>query len=134
MAVISISYKEPNPETYKHVRISYGDLNKEKIFDSGNFIVDWYNLNKWLSEEIEGELKSEHAFSNSSSVDHFIMDGANVQSRYLKFDEDGNPYLSDKYDWLDEGAELFIPEGENWTWEQLKEYIKNESGITESPG
>jgi hypothetical protein len=126
MAVIGINYNEGNPETYESVRISYGNLEKEKIFSSGNFVVDWYNLNKWIQNEIEGELKDEHHFSSSSSVDHFIMDGANVVSRYLKI-KDGKPVLESEYDFMDEGTEFFIPEGENWTWEQLKEYVKNES-------
>ena len=132
MAVIGINYQEGEPETYKSVEVSYNHVSDRKLFESGNFIVDWYNMNKWLMEEIDGALKNEHAFSNSSSVDHFIMDGATVQSRYLKIDEEGNPYLTKDYDWLDEGTELFIPEGEDWTWDQLKEYVKNESGITES--
>lgn len=127
MAVIGINYQEGNPESYESVRISYSDLSKEKIFSSGNFIVDWYNLNKWIAEEIELELRNEYHFSNLSSVDHFIMDGANVVSRYLKFDAEKNPYLTKEYDWMDEGTELFVPEGEDWTWEQLKEYVKNES-------
>jgi len=126
MAVIGINYKEPNPETYESVRISYGGLEKEKIFNSGNFIRDWYNLNKWIANEIAGELAEEYHFSNSSSVDHFIHDGANVVSRYLKM-KGGKPILEKDYDFMDEGTEFFIPEGEDWTWEQLKEYCKNES-------
>jgi len=132
MAVIGINYIEPNPETYESVRISYGNLSKEKIFASGNFVVDWYNMNKWIQKELDGgELKDEYHFSSSSSVDHFIMDGANVVSRYLKFDKDDKPYLSKEYDFMDEGTEIFIPEGEDWTWEQYKEYVKNESRTSE---
>jgi len=134
MAVIGINYKEPNPETYESVRILYGNPDKERFFASGNFVVDWYNLNKWMNEELDGgELKDENYFINASSVDHFIMDGATVISRYLRFDNDDKPYLSKQYDWLDEGTELFIPKGEDWTWEQLKEYVKNESGTSEIP-
>jgi hypothetical protein len=127
MAVIGINYVEPNPETYESVRISYGGLKKEKIFDSGDFVRDWYNLNKWIVDESEGELKNEH-FSNSSSVNHFIMDGAPYVSRYLRFIEN-QPYLSSEYDWMDEGTELFIPEGKKWSWDELKKYA-NESGTT----
>lgn len=134
MAVVSINYKEGNPESYQSIDISYDYLQKRKIFDSGNFIVDWYDHQKWIAEEMDGELKNEHSFSNSSSVDHFIMDGANVESRYLKIGEDENPYLTKEYDWYDPGTELFIPEGEKWTWEQLKEYVKNESRTSELPG
>jgi hypothetical protein len=127
MAVISINYTEPNPESYESVSISYlGEKSSQKIFNSGNFIKDWYNLNKWIAEEADGELKNESHFSNSSSIDHFIMDGANVISRYLKI-KDGKPLLEKEYDFMDEGTEMFIPEGEDWTWEQLKEYVKNES-------
>jgi hypothetical protein len=134
MAVIGINYEEPNPETYKSIEISYAHLAKRKVFESGNFIVDWYNHNKWIAEEMDGELSKEHHFSNSSSVDHFIMDGANVESRYLKIDENEVPYLTEEYDYLDPGTELFIPKGEKWNWEQLKQYVKDESRTTELPG
>jgi len=120
MAVIGITYNEPNPETYKHVSIHYGG--GDEIFDSGNFIKDWYAHNKWIAKEIDDKLKDEHGFSNSSSVDHFIMDGASVISKYLKYDEDDNPYLTKDYDWYDPGTEVFIPKDEDWTWEEYKQY------------
>ena len=47
MAVAGIHYEEPNPETYKNIYIHY-DEGKEKIFESGNFIKDWYAHNKWI--------------------------------------------------------------------------------------
>lgn len=128
MAVITVNYKEPNPETYESVEISYDDLEKRKVFSSGNFIKDWYNLNKWVAQEMAGELSNEIHFSNSSSLDHFITDGANVVSRYLKM-KGGKPQLEKEYDFMDEGIELFIPSGEDWTWEQLKNYIENDSRI-----
>jgi hypothetical protein len=125
MAVISINYDEENPETYESVEVLYNS--GKKLFKSGNFIRDWYNLNKWINEEIEGELANDLHFAHSSTVDHFIMDGANVISRYLKINKDGLPYLTKEYDYMDEGTEFFIPSGEDWTWEQLKEYVKNEN-------
>lgn len=134
MAVVSINYQEGNPENYKSVEVSYNHVTERAFFASGNFIVDWYNMNKWLANEIDGELRNEHAFSNSSSVDHFVMDGAPVESRYLKIDEDGNPYLTKEYDWHDTGTEIFIPAGQDWTWEQLKQYIEDESRTSELPG
>lgn len=123
MAVIGINYTEPDPNTYESVQISYGK-DEEKIFDSGDFVKDWYELNKWITMEADGELKQEYAFSNSSSVNHFIMDGAPYISRYLKIDDSGNPLLVKDYDWMDEGTEFFIPDGKDWTWEELKKYCK----------
>jgi len=52
------------------------------------------------------------------------MDGAPFDSRYLKM-KDEIPYLTK--DWDDGGIEFFIPEGTDWTWEELKNYCKNES-------
>ena len=54
---------------------------------------------------------------NSSSVDHFIMDGAPYDSAYLMFKE-GKPYLS--YDYDENGWEMFVPTGTEPTWEELK--------------
>jgi hypothetical protein len=122
MAVIGIDYEETKPETYNGIYIHYEGGRKE--FNTGNFIKDWYAHQKWIVNEIgDGELKDEHHFSNSSSVDHFIMDGANVISRYLKYDEKTEtPYLTKEYDWHDAGTEVFIPEGTDWNWNEYKKY------------
>lgn len=126
MAVIGIRYKEGTPgEEYRGIYISYHDKNhggKERIFFTGNFVKDWYAHNKWIADEMEGELKYEHHFSNSSSVDHFIMDGAPYISKYLKF-KGKNPYLTSEYDFKHPGTEVFLPEGKGyWTWIEYKKY------------
>lgn len=117
MAIISIDYDEPKPETYRGVEISTRD-NKDKRFDSGDFIKDWFNVIKYTNTEIE-----DGYVMYSSSVDHFIMDGAPFDSKYLIMVDDKpvlvTPAISN------EGLELFVKEQENPTWEELKEYCKN---------
>ena len=124
MAVIGIHYEEGTPgEDYKGIYAHYHDKDGnslEKTFFTGDFVKDWYAHNKWVSNEIEGELKYEPHFSYSSSRDHFIMDGAPFISKYLKI-EDGKPYLTSDYD--GKGTECFLPKGkENWTWTEYKKY------------
>jgi len=129
MAVINIVYTEPNVKTYKYVEISYRKAgeNKTKIFNSGNFVRDWYDLNKWVAQNQETELGDEYAYAASSSVDHFITDGAPYIARYLKLDENNKPYLDSNFDFIDQGTEFFIPEEVDWTWEQLKEYANKQN-------
>lgn len=133
MAVIGINYNESgreNPLGYKSVYISLKS-GEEIVFDSGNFIVDWYDAKKHFVHNVS---ETESFLAQSSSVDHFIMDGAPFHSAYLHF-EDNNPILKyvDKTDgnWFvsqmdvfEKGMELFVKEGEHPTWEELKEYCK----------
>lgn len=113
----------------------YLHTNKEKfIFNSGNFIVDWWNaIKKFYIELIE----TESFLSHSSSVDHFIMDGAPYYSAYAH--PNGNE-LELKYveeNWIKDiesmvvakqiyegGIEIFVHDGTQPTFRELKEYVK----------
>lgn len=139
MAVIRIRYnndKKKNLE-YKSVELSFGFTKKKpKIFDSGDFVKDWYNLKKYIiNDEINEPV------SYSSSVDHFIMDGAPFESAYLHV-ENGkcilkyldkteskkelsskeflNKLIEDKKIY-EGGYEFFVHENTKPTWEELRE-------------
>ena len=114
MAVIGINYKEPNPAKYESVYLHYGSGEK-KVFASGNFVKDWYDILKFVIQNI---LDSELAICHSSSVDHFIMDGAPYDSTYLRTDDKGKPYF--QYEWNDEAIEFFVAKGTQPTFEELK--------------
>ncbi|MCK9416531.1 hypothetical protein M0Q97_07740 [Candidatus Dojkabacteria bacterium] len=125
MAIIRINSNEDKENLiYESVSISYGK-NEEKVFSSGNFVKDWFDVNRFLTLEL-----NEPYVSFSSSVDHFIMDGAPYDNAYLNFDKDEKPYLSYVYDIYDDnignniGIEFFVPEGTKPTWEELKEMCK----------
>jgi hypothetical protein len=118
MAVIGINYDEGSDKTdlgYKSVDISYGSPSEVKVFETGNFAMDWYNMRKFMIQKLT---EIEFHFCHSSSVDHFIMDGAPYDSMYLKFDSENKPYLTSEYD--EDGIEFFVPEGTTPTWGELK--------------
>ena len=118
MAVTGINYKEGSKKKdleYKSVRVHYGQ-NEEKIFDSGNFVKDWYDSTRFCILELSDK---EFHFSNSSSVDHFIMDGAEFSSAYLKM-HSNKATLVYEYDFNDPGIEFFVPVGTEPTCEELK--------------
>lgn len=139
MAVISISYdgggKEyddddniisETPIVYQFVELSNQKEGRIK-FNSGNFVKDWYDAKKkYLETEDEDPV-----FCHSSSVDHFLMDGAKYDSAYLHVVE-GKPVLKyldrTKDDWyidpIGDGWEFFVNEGETPTFEELKESCK----------
>lgn len=120
MAIIRIDSNENEKNLiYKSVRICYG-TNEEKVFSTGNFVKDWYDMKKFMIQQLSD---TEPFFIYSSSVDHFIMDGAPYDSAYLKFDENEKPFLSYTYE-DDNHIELFVPEGTKPTWEELKEMCK----------
>ena len=130
MAVIGINYEDGDGSTYESVRIHYAG-NKEKLFNTGNFVKDWYDMRKFMIQEL---MDSEQYFCHSSDVDHFCMDGAPYDSAYLHTTDEGEPIL--KYidhndpDYLFsqakiyEGLEFFVPEGTQPTFEELKEMCK----------
>lgn len=111
MGVVGINYNEFDPKTYKSVYVHQRDK-KERVFDSGDFVKDWLDSTLFcVNDDSEGH------WSNSSSVDHFIMDGASFDSAYLNV-ENGKPIL--KYEYDPEAVELFVKKGTTPTWEELK--------------
>lgn len=121
MAFIIIDYEEGSKKEnlgYKSV-IIYNRKNEKFVFDSGDFVKDWYNAKKKYVEMADDELYLRH----SSSVDHFIMDGAKFDSAWLVFGSEGdNPQLEYKYS--DKGWEMFVNKDTTPTWEELKAYVK----------
>jgi hypothetical protein len=124
MATIGIHYDEFKKKNlnYKGVYIYYGFGNKKKEFYSGDFVKDWYDCNFFIIDEL---LDSEAGFANSSTVDHFIMDGAPYESAYLKSLDGGKTWeLFYEYDHTSEGVEFFVHKGTKPTWAQMKEKYK----------
>lgn len=125
MAVIGINYDEGSKKKdlgYESVYVHHS--NGEEVFKSGDFVKDWLNHNKWIAENL---YETEPHFSNSSSVDHFIMDGAKFDSAYLKMKDDGETgylvyYKDEEYDYESPGQEFFVKEGTTPTWQELKDY------------
>jgi len=141
MAVIGINYEGANHDydnngerieipgglKYKSVYVHY--KGGKKVFDSGNFIKDWFDAKGFFAR---GLMDKEPYLSGSSTCDHFIMDGAPYDSAYLHI-IDGKQVLRyvDRSDDLftqrqvwDGGWEFFVEEGTQPTWEELKEICK----------
>ena len=139
MAVIGITYDGgnryddednliENPIQYESVYL-YNSKGQTE-FNSGDFVKDWYYANKahWTADN------GEH-LSHSSSVNHFIMDGAPYSSAYLhyvneewvlKYVDHSDPnYIFTQRDIFEEGLELFVPENTQPTWEEYKELLKS---------
>jgi hypothetical protein len=109
------------PVEYKEVYLHLCGNDKEWIFDSGNFVKDWFEAKKKFLEFH----KEEVSLGASSSVDHFIMDGAPYDSAYLVFKDDGDiGELTYEYD--EKGWEMFVEKGTRPTWDELKKYCKEE--------
>jgi hypothetical protein len=91
--------------------------NQKKVFDSGNFVKDLFNLMKFIVTELS---ETEPHFVGSSSVDHFFMDGGDelADSAYL-FDGE----LKYPKGIFDEGIEILVPKGTKPTWSELKSLI-----------
>jgi len=122
MAVINVVYLETveDPQdSYEAIELSFGD-NKKERFDSRDFVKDWYEMMKYISQSGINEKES---ISFSSSVDHFIMDGDKYDSAYLYIIE--NKPILQYSDEKIEGLEFFVHKGTKPTWDELKEYSKN---------
>jgi len=143
MAVIGINYTgaehdydenderiaTPGGLVYESVYLHY--KGGEKVFNSGNFVKDWYDAKEFFARNL---METEHLVG-SSTVGHFIMDGAKFDSAYLHTVDDV-PEL--KYIvWSDEiekmienskiyedGWEFFVDEGTTPTWDELKEMCR----------
>jgi len=133
MAVIGIDYDggdligddndelaSRTPIKYKHVYLHLCS-DKEFLFESGDFVKDWFNAKKKFLDVYDEEMH----LSSSSSVDHFIMDGAPYDSAYLVF-QDKNDIGELTYEFDKEGWEMFVPKGTKPTWVELKKFCKGE--------
>lgn len=146
MAVIGINYKgcdhdydpdgniieiDPSHDSYLKYESVYLYYGEDKIFNSGNFIKDWFDATAFYFRNLAD---NEQHLSMSSSCDHFFFDGANFDSAYLVMTDD-KPILkyvnkSDEHwfisqrDIFEGGIEFFVEAGTKPTWEELKEICK----------
>ena len=124
MAVYGINYGEGSKQQdlgYNSVDVRYGK-NQEKVFNSGNFVKDWYDLVKFIIKELS---ETESHFVGSSSVDHFFMDGGDelYDEACLIFVDNNEPKLV--YGLFDSDAlKFYVPTGTQPTWVELKEMCK----------
>lgn len=126
---IDFDPSDPNYLKYESVYIHYEG--GKKIFDSGNFIKDWFDAKGFYGR---GLIDKEPYLSCSSTCDHFHMDGADFDSAYLhivdgkfvlKYIDMSDPnYLFTQRDVYEEGWEFFVKVGTQPTWEELKEQCK----------
>ncbi len=116
MSVIAINYDERNKRDlgYESVRILSGK--EVNFFNTGNFVKDWYDCIKYYITVLS---ETDLHLSHSSSVDHFIMDGAPYDSAYLITDNDKWELSYDAKD-CDKGIEFFVPKNTRPTWNELK--------------
>lgn len=117
MAVIGINYDyvEDGEPDYESVDISLRS-GETKVFESGDFVKDWYDLIKYIIFDTDQNVEMNYSYS--SSVDHFIMDGAPYESAYLDTKE-GGAELS--YEYMDDKFEFFVAQGEKPTWKEMKD-------------
>lgn len=129
MAIVSIKYNECGKYEnlgYESVVLSYGD-NKKEFFNSGDFVKDWFNFTRFVVVE---EIPNKEFVCYSSSVDHFIMDGAKVDSAYLHFegdvpilkyiDKSDEKWFMNQQDIYEKCIEIFVDEGTTPTWNELR--------------
>ncbi len=116
--VISIEYEDGNPQVGEQSVSIFGSLTGDKVFDTGDFVKDWYNAMEFALKN----LKKLESLSFSSSVYHFVSDGALYEEKYLSVTGE-KPELIDTQ--KKEGDILmFIPKGRSMTWKELKTYSK----------
>lgn len=109
MAVVSINYDQvkKNKVQYNHIELSNDMI---ILFNTGDFLQDWYNLKKYCAEN------SVYPLAHTSSVDHFFFDGAKYDSAYLVFEDDDTFDLKYGSEYYDEGIEIFVEKGTRPTW------------------
>ncbi len=122
MAVYGINYNggDKNDLSYKSVRILYGE-NEEKLFNSGNFVKDWFDLVKFIINELS---ETESHFVGSSDVDQFFLDGGDklYDKAYLNTTNSASELKYKLVDW--DSIKFYVNAGTQPTWEELKEICK----------
>jgi hypothetical protein len=107
--IVNIEYNITNTN---NINYEFVEILGIKKFNSGDFVKDWYNLIKYC---VQNQLNN---IFHSSSVNHFIMDGALYKSKYLYTYENGEFELKNEYS--ENEIEFFIEKDKNYTWDELK--------------
>ena len=122
MSFTSIDYEEPKQKTYKAVSVCDNN-NKTVLFNTGDFVKDWYDSIKHLLTNLADEPNHMH----STSVDHFQMDGNGYDSMYMTFNEETNSgELSTEYG---DGIEFFVKAGTKPTWDELRKLCGDKKNL-----
>jgi hypothetical protein len=126
MAVISIDYNEGGKEGnwgYKGVVLNSGaTLRKKEVFNSGDFVKDWFSCIKFI---IINDIKGDNGFiSHSSSVNHWISDTKTYDSAYLQVKKGKTMLLYGFNKETRDLPEVFVKAGTKPTWEELKAICK----------
>ena len=126
-----IDFDPTNPKYLKYESVYIHYQGGEKVFDSGNFIKDWFDAKLFYAR---GLMDKEPYLSSSSTCDHFFMDSADFDSAYLHIVDDepvlkyidmSDPnYLFTQRNVYEEGWEFFVKVGTQPNWEELKEQCK----------
>lgn len=89
VAFMSIDYEDGDASTFNGIEISYGSKNKN--FNSGDPLIDWYDYCKFIYEgsALDDGIGS---IAHSSSVDHWFMDTDEYVEKFLKFVEEKHHY------------------------------------------
>lgn len=126
MAWLTINYDDGDANSYRNIELTFED-NTEKIFNTGDFVQDWYDYKKYI---IFSDI--EERIGYSSSVDHFIMDSKKYKSKYLhkmSTDENGKEVWDLLDDWNEGRTEFFLKVDENLNWKQLKSRCERKNKI-----
>jgi len=117
MAVYGINYNEGGkPDLgYESVYFFPNHTEKKILFNSGDFVKDWYDLIKHIIQNTEDE-----PIAGSSTVDHFFMDGADELYDEAYLHDDGNGYDL-HYEYMPEIFKFFVLKGTKPTWLELRE-------------
>ena len=121
MAVIGIEYCDGNKSDnlgYEHVYLHTRD-SKEYIFNSGDFVKDWYMCVK----EYLNNYPNEFHLAHSSSVDNFIMDGAPYDEAWVLFNDNDIPYIVYECPDKTEKIRIFVKKGERPTFEEYRKFL-----------
>jgi hypothetical protein len=107
MAFSTIRYTEPKQSTYQSIDLTYWENGQEKTksFDSGNFIIDYYDFMLFLQKIPDTWYNENPHITGSSSWDHFFMDGKKYTESY--FDPTTGEFLDWRKAWNDKNYQLY---------------------------
>lgn len=117
---IDVVYNSPYIDTYEQVNLRYIIDNQEVIryFKTDEFYIDWFLAKKFFMKELYAKDHVHYKLNELSSIDLFMVDGADEKydTCFLNFDENDQPYLD--YEGYN-GWRFFTPKGERYSWVEL---------------
>lgn len=126
MGYYTVDYNDGSGDGFRGIVL--GHDGKEKRFNTGDPLIDWYDFYKYVYSGLPKTELGTGFLTGSSSVDHYFMDQDEYIQKYMKFEDDKFHFIENFDDMslgeIDECIKGVIRK-DMTSWEEVRDYYKD---------